>query len=169
MTKTSLAAKADNDGVIEAPLPQFRTAYSGQLHVRLICDPAEDRTQQSFKDDADINNIMARYLKTGILPEGRGAPQFVDTTAIDFQNAQDLVAHARGQFSLLSAEERDSYGNQVELWLDHQAQLRQEAAQAELDAQAAATAQAAAAAAAAATAGAPGAPATPPAKPGEGG
>ena len=145
MKSSSAAAVADNDGVIAAPF-RIITAYAPKLRVELFCDPEEDRTQQSFRDDCDINLIMARYLKTGVLPQGSAAPQFVDTTAVDFLDAQELVARARGTFSLLSAEERDSYGNSVELWLDHQAMAIQEAQEA---ATAAAAAEKAATAAAA--------------------
>jgi len=127
-SKLQSAAVADNDGVIDAPIPRCRSAASARRRVQLICDPSRDRTQQSFKDDCDINLIMARYLKTGQLPSSTRQPVYLDTTAYDFLAAQNLVARARGEFSLLSAEERDSYGNQVELWLDHKAAL---AAQAE--------------------------------------
>lgn len=164
MTKkaTLSAAQADNDGVIEASPPLFRTAYGPKLLVQLYCDPAEDRTQQSFKDECDINNIMARYLKTGQLPQSSGEPVYLDTTAIDFQAAQDLVARTRGEFSRLSAEERDSYGNSPELWLEAMAEKAEQEAQDALDAEEQA---AAAAAARASPQGDPGKPAGSPGEP----
>ena len=161
----SYAARADNDGVIEAPV--IHTAYGPKLRVGLACDPEGDRTQQSFKDECDINNIMARYLKAGLLPVSDKVPAYVDTTAIDFQNAQDLVARVRGEFSLLPAAERDAYGNSAELWLDHQAVVAQEALElAEATEKAEAAAKAAAAAVAvpegpAKASGSPGEPVAP--------
>jgi hypothetical protein len=164
----SAAAQADNDGVIDAP--RFRTGASPRRRVSISFDPAEDRTQQSFKDECDINNIMARYLRTGQLPASNREPVYLDTTAFDFQAAQDLVARARGEFSLLPADERDSFGNSVELWLETKAAEAAEAAAA--DAEAAKAAEAAKVAPAtptpsveAPTKGEP----TPPAKPGAGG
>lgn len=127
-SRPTAAQRADNDGVIDAPL--FRTRATPRRRVALFCDPEGDRAQQQFKAECDINNIMARYLKTGILPQSTAEPVYLDTTAYDFLEAQNLVARARGEFSLLSAEERDSYGNSVELWLDAKAQEAQEAAEA---------------------------------------
>lgn len=116
MNRVKPAAKADNDGVIEASPPRRQ-----RRRIFIVFDHAQDRAQQQFKDESDINVIMARYLKTGVLPAETRQPVYLDTTAYDFIEAQELVARARGEFSLLSAEERDSYGNSVEAWLDAKA------------------------------------------------
>lgn len=124
-----LAAHAANDdGEIGAPRIT-RSASSPRRRVALYFDPKEDRTQQSYKDDCDINLIMQRYLRTGVLPSSDRQPVYLDTTAYDFLEAQNLVARARGEFSLLPADERDKYGNQVELWLDDKARQAAEAAE----------------------------------------
>lgn len=168
--KPNSAAQADNDGVIEAPCITRHFPPRCRRRVSIAFDPAEDRTQQSFKNDCDINQIMARYLRTGQLPQSNREPVYLDTTAYDFQEAADLVARARGEFSLLPAEERDSFGNSVELWLDHKAaEAAQEAADAAEAAAAAKVALAAPTQSVEAPAkGEPTAPATAPAKPGKG-
>lgn len=151
-------------------ISRFRSAYTPGVRHGFSCDPKSDRTQQSFKADADINVIMSRYLKTGVLPKSReGEGQYVDTTlsAFDFQQASDQIASARGAFSRLSSAERDSYGNSVETWLDAIAQER--ATEAAAAAEAGGEAPPPAPKAPEAPVAAPAGPQTPPAVPGAGG
>ena len=43
---------------------KFRSIYDGErIPVTLSCD--KGMTMQSFKDECDINNIIARYETTG--------------------------------------------------------------------------------------------------------
>lgn len=48
-------------------------------------------TQQSHKDSVDINKIIARYDRTGVLPPSRANPMYGDVTAFakPFQEALD--------------------------------------------------------------------------------
>lgn len=68
---------------------------------------------QSFKDECDINVLMARYRKTGILPENinEQAGQYLDCTANDFQEAMCLVAGAASLFNELPSTLRDRFQN----------------------------------------------------------
>lgn len=73
-------------------------------------------TKQSFAQEADINHIMARYMKTGYLvdplvnPTVR--PSFGDFSApLDFQHAQDLVNNAYDQFDSLPSAVRERFSN----------------------------------------------------------
>lgn len=43
----------------------------------------DSRTVQSHKDQTDINNIVARYDRTGTLPEGRMQPQYGDVSELN--------------------------------------------------------------------------------------
>lgn len=91
---------------------QFRTAYGPKLRVRIQMD-GEGRTKQSFRDECDINRIMARYQATGVLEHQRAdvQGQFRDCTEWDFQRAMDIVAEARSTFAGLPAELRDRFEN----------------------------------------------------------
>jgi len=111
-----VAPKADRAG---ATLPRIRSAYDGsRVSVPLVCTSAEDRTQQSFKDECNINVLMKRYEKTGILPQGRDVPmQYADVSALDFQSSMDRVALVRGVFSQLDARTRLRFENDPEQML----------------------------------------------------
>lgn len=72
----------------------------------------EGRTKQSFKDAADINNIMARFLKSGsvdyiVKHEGR----YGDVSPQDFHGAMNIVAKAEQMFADLPSELRKRFAN----------------------------------------------------------
>lgn len=73
-------------------------------------------TQQHFRDECDINHIMARYRETGFLvnPMQRATakPQFGDfSTVSDFMTAQNTIAQARENFDALPSNIRERFGN----------------------------------------------------------
>lgn len=75
------------------------------------------RTVQDAKDECDINLIMARYQRTGLMPEGIGTGTYGDfSQALEFQDAQNLLIRAREQFEALPSKIRDRFhNNPVEL------------------------------------------------------
>lgn len=100
------------------PLP-YHTAYSQKPRVQKHMIPGEGRTKQSFKDECDINVIMRRYQKTGVLPMSqRLEPRYADITGVDFQSAMDLVANARTAFEELPASIRTRFENDPAKLLD---------------------------------------------------
>lgn len=76
-------------------------------------DPDEGLTQQQFKDDCDINNIMKRYQATGVITHVNGRqPEFGDfSNPIDFQSALNTVIEAEELFADLPATIRDRFAN----------------------------------------------------------
>lgn len=101
------------------PPYQARTAYGPKLRIRQ-CFLTQGRTKQSFKEECDINNIMARYLKTGVLEHVRQTVgQYLDVTGADFQSAQDLVAGANSMFHMLPAHIRTKFDNDAGKFLDY--------------------------------------------------
>jgi len=70
------------------------------------------RTQQHFKDDCDINTIMLKYQKTGLVPTMKGKPAYGDfTTGLDFADCQRKVQEAEEQFLKLPARLRSRFQN----------------------------------------------------------
>ena len=68
-------------------------------------------TKQSPKDDCDINNIIAKALRAGGLPE---APEglYGDFSSVpDYMTAMDTMNRAREQFELLPAKLRKRLNN----------------------------------------------------------
>jgi len=78
------------------------------------------RTKQSFREEADINTIMRRYLRTGILEsQARGVPRYGDfTSAEDYHACMTRVRQAEELFMTLPAEVRDHVDNDPRKLLD---------------------------------------------------
>lgn len=80
----------------------------------------EKLTQDSFKDEQDINKIVERVLRTGQMPDIQLPPQYGDlTTADDFHAMQNKLAETKGLFYKLPAAIRASYQNDAGAWLEH--------------------------------------------------
>lgn len=74
--------------------------------------PEESRTQQSFKDECDINVIVERFGLTGEMPGDLKMPVSGDFTGVtDFHSAMNLVVEAQDQFMRLPAEVRKRFGH----------------------------------------------------------
>lgn len=90
---------------------KFITAYSPKNKVQLTFTGA-GRTKQSFKNECDINQILARFQRTGVLDfQQKHAPQYGDVTAIEFQKAQFMIAEANGMFAAMPSKLRARFDN----------------------------------------------------------
>lgn len=88
--------------------------YPDRLDTSLYCDPAEGMTRQEFAEEADINNLMARFEKTGQLPSnvGMNAPQYLDVSEVpDLMTALQVVEAAKAAFMTLPARTRAEFEN----------------------------------------------------------
>lgn len=102
------------------PIPHIRTPYdlgekpagwapaidelTGEVEVSL--------TVQSERDNCDINKIIAKYEKTGILPRMKNLPEYLDvSSAADYHAAQNVVAAAMSTFHGLPSEIRLKFDN----------------------------------------------------------
>lgn len=78
------------------------------------------RAKQAFKDECNINNIMARYEKTGLIDhikENQG--RYVDAPSHeDFHQAMNLVTSAKSMFESLPSKIRSDFKNDPSLFLD---------------------------------------------------
>lgn len=69
-------------------------------------------TQQHFRDQCNINNIVRRAQNAGRLPEAGGNPQYLDVSNIpDFQSAQNAVISAYNLFNQLNSKIRTRFDN----------------------------------------------------------
>jgi phage internal scaffolding protein len=72
-------------------------------------------TQQHFKDETDINNILRQFNITGMLPESTLSPRYGDFTGIsDYQSALNAVIAAESEFDGLPAQIRARFNNNPE-------------------------------------------------------
>lgn len=98
--------------------PQLTEARNGLLADGPDWDPGVDcsvepsMTKQSFADECDINKIMERYEKTGVMPEGRRMYEFGEAISeYSYQESLNAVIHADEAFANLPAKLRDRFGN----------------------------------------------------------
>jgi len=83
------------------------------LHFNPEDPKSISRTKQEFRKEADINNIMAKYLKTGTIEHiNRRKPIYADITNLgDFQENMNMIAEAKAEFASLPAKVRDRFQN----------------------------------------------------------
>jgi len=77
-------------------------------------------TQQHFREECDINNIMARYAQTGLLPQHQDGI-FVDLANnewMDYREALHVIQEADEAFSTLPASFRSELGNNPANFID---------------------------------------------------
>ena len=76
-------------------------------------------TEQSHKKSCDINAIMARYVKTGLIDHvQKYEGTYGDATGADFKAAQDLVAEQKSIFNDLPAPVRAMFKNDPSKYLE---------------------------------------------------
>jgi len=94
----------------------LRTPYNYDLDAAsnesgLHCEDAT-LTQQHFRDECDINNILRQFNITGLLPESALSPRYGDFTGIsDYQSALNQVIAAEAEFMALPADLRARFAN----------------------------------------------------------
>lgn len=79
-----------------------------------VAIPTESPTQQHMAGESDINHIVAKYRRTGVL----GSPQDIarrvvygDFSAFDYQDALNMVTNIRSQFMTLPAKVRRRFNH----------------------------------------------------------
>lgn len=76
------------------------------------CPPG--RTKQSFREEADINNIIARYTKTGVLDNLNKNPgRYADVSdLVTYPEALNVVIKSQNLFNDLPANIRERFQNE---------------------------------------------------------
>lgn len=96
-----------------------RTAADYSIGVPISFPPDSSVTKQSFKEECDINTIMAKYQYNGELPIlNQQFPQYLDCTGIEFQTYVDYVAQARDMFAALPSKIRNTFDNDPARFVD---------------------------------------------------
>lgn len=73
---------------------------------------AKALTKQSARDECDINLIMKKFVKTGIIEHGNAhSANYGDVPAIDFRSALELIQNSEDTFSELPAAVRRRFDN----------------------------------------------------------
>lgn len=97
---------------------KFKTAYQCGERIQLICtDPS--LTEQSHKDECDVNFILRKYQQTGVIEHQNQYEGFYgDITGHDFQSAMELIANAQSMFNDLPSSVRSHFYNDPARFLD---------------------------------------------------
>lgn len=97
----------------------FKHGYSPSIKVH---PPRGDvsLTKQSFKKECDINNILKRYMKTGLIDHiNKHQGVYTDlSTSTEYHEAMNIIMEANDSFSLLPSEIRNKFNNDPAQFLD---------------------------------------------------
>lgn len=97
---------------------RFLSAY-GPKQKLSITFSGPGRTKQSFKDECDINNIMARFQQTGLLEfVNKNQAQYLDVTGFDYQEAMQTVANANSLFMQMPSALRAEFQNSPQKFVE---------------------------------------------------
>lgn len=97
---------------------KFRTAYGARNRVATSFldeegNPLPTMTQQAFKAECEINNILRKYDKTGLITHVSGAvAQYGDFSEVnEYQESLNMVINAQNAFMALPSDIRKRFGN----------------------------------------------------------
>lgn len=99
-------------------MPRAFRSLEERKHALIIQE--ESRTEQNHKAKADINVMMQKYLKTGVLTTMDAKPLYGDFSDVrTYQESFDIVARAQAQFASLPAEIRNEFNNSPQFFLEY--------------------------------------------------
>ena len=88
----------------------IRSAYGEKQKVTLTTLDA--RVEQCHRDECDINKIIAKYDRTGVLNHVNDfEARYEDLTGLDYQTMLNTVANANSMFEGLPSEIRNQFAN----------------------------------------------------------
>lgn len=109
-----------------------RSRFSPQKRVSELVE-GESLTQQNFRNDSDINNIVGRHLRgvgrtlANIGAGGTRQPIFGDFSSIDYQSMLNAVTDIQNHFDRLPGRIRNRFRNdpyQLIRWVEDPANLK---------------------------------------------
>lgn len=88
--------------------------------IKSVIDCSQDgRTKQAHKDECDINQVLKKYLKTGLIDHvSSHNGQYGEAPGIDFKEALDLVRRSQDMFDDLPAKARKHFNNDPAAFMD---------------------------------------------------
>lgn len=82
-------------------------------------DHGESMTRQSHAAECDINNIMRRYQKDGVVTHfNKFGEQYGDVTGLDFTTAMQTIAKGQQMFDELPSSARSRFANDPAQFLE---------------------------------------------------
>jgi len=69
-------------------------------------------TEQANKNECDVNKIVKKYDKTGLISHiSKISAVYGDVAVLDYKKAQDVLCDAKSKFEALPSEIRKKFGN----------------------------------------------------------
>ena len=104
---------------------EFYSAYKPAPPVDVNINPDENMTEEQHALDCDINNIIERYSRTGILGDPYAMPtnapeygNFIIPDGFDYRAAMTQIVTAQQEFYALPSTLRERFHNDPGLLLD---------------------------------------------------
>lgn len=95
----------------------IRKPYQKKSSVQFQSDEPS-MAKQSFKRECDINNIMAKFQKTGAITHANNrTPEYGFATSTDFRESLEMVRKGQELFNELPSSLRAKFSNKVEKFL----------------------------------------------------
>ena len=98
--------------------PRFKTSFERN---RVITDYSSQPSlaKSEFKDECDINNVVKRALRTGVLPGVDREALYGDFSQVaNYATAQIKIAEAKSEFEQLPSGIKEKFDNDVTNLLD---------------------------------------------------
>lgn len=71
----------------------------------------DGRTKQTFKDETDVNRILAKFQVSGVIShKAKFLPSYGDFAEFDFLETQNVLNRGNGIFAALPSEVRREFG-----------------------------------------------------------
>ena len=94
----------------------IRSAYGEKQKVTITTLDA--RTEQCHREECDINKIIAKYDRTGVLNHVNDfEARYEDLTGLDYQTMLNTVANANSMFEGLPSEIRNQFDNEPQKFI----------------------------------------------------
>jgi len=99
--------------------PHLLNAHSPRHSVAITFPENSEYTKQEFKNECDINVIMAQYQYTGEIPNlNTVQPVYSDCTGLDYMDHMNKIVEANNLFADLPSKIRNRFNNDPALFLD---------------------------------------------------
>ncbi|AJK28246.1 putative minor capsid protein [Eel River basin pequenovirus] len=105
--------------VRDSEIPKDQHRKFAREFTKVEFPEGSGKTKQEFKEECDINFILERASRTGMVSHlSKFEPQYADISGVDLQEMMDTVAHANTMFAELPAEVRREFGNNQQAFFD---------------------------------------------------
>lgn len=109
--------------IVEKDMPVWKTPWNHDTEFEsartATFTPEPSLTKQEFKEETDINVILARFMRTGEPPPMVLPEHFADlTTKTTYFDMARGIAEANKHFYLLDASKRAEFQNDPTRWAD---------------------------------------------------